>query len=104
MIPSSQYAHWYGLKIWKAIRENQLADQPLCEWCEKKGIVAAAVAVHHATPHKGDWEMFINGPFVSLCSPCHDGDARDIEQRGYKRTIDVNGYPIDPNHPSNRLN
>lgn len=103
-IRSSEYAHWYRSKQWNAIRIVELNRAPLCEWCKPKGIIKHATTVHHATPHKGNYEMFLAGPFVCLCSDCHDSTAREIENWGYHKAIDVNGYPVDPKHPANRMN
>jgi hypothetical protein len=38
----------------------------------------------------------------SLCEPCHNSAKRQIELRGYRFDIGVEGYPTDPNHPFNR--
>lgn len=86
------------------MRSRQLDEHPLCAWCEREGRVTVATVVHHVVPHKGDWDRFLDGPFLSLCKDHHDDEAKEIEYRGYHGAVDVNGYPIDPNHPSNRKN
>jgi hypothetical protein len=37
-----------------------------------------------------------------LCEPCHNSAKRQIELRGYRCDVGIDGYPIDPNHPFNR--
>lgn len=71
---------WYGLAVWKAIRERQLDAEPLCRRCKAKGFDVLATVVNHVIPHRGDWERFISGPFESLCKPCHDGEVQAEEK------------------------
>ncbi|MGO8172685.1 HNH endonuclease [Rhizobium ruizarguesonis] len=65
------YRRLYQSSRWRRIRHHQLAAQPLCEWCLESEIVTEATEVHHATPHRGDVELFWSGPFISTCKPCH---------------------------------
>lgn len=96
------WRNWYKRKAWRDRRAHQLALQPLCEWCLKKGLVTPATEVHHSIPHRGEYNLFINGELVSLCKHCHDSDAQRLEQRGYDDSIGQDGWPIDPRHPANR--
>lgn len=77
---------WYKLKIWFRIRYRQLTDQPLCERCLAAGKVVKATVVNHKTPHKGDWQLFISGPFESSCKPCHDGEIQREERAARRST------------------
>lgn len=72
---------WYNTKTWRAIREQQLAIEPLCERCKRDGDTTEATVVNHRVPHRGDWDRFVAGPFESLCKPHHDGEAQR-EERG----------------------
>ncbi|ASR06717.1 HNH endonuclease [Rhizobium leguminosarum bv. viciae] len=65
------YRRLYLSSRWRRIRHHQLAAQPLCEWCVEAEIVTEATEVHHATPHRGDLDLFWSGPFISTCRPCH---------------------------------
>lgn len=40
--------------------------------------------------------------WAALCATCHNRTAQQVEVRGYHDSIDVDGYPTDPNHPFNR--
>lgn len=103
-IYSGEYKHWYRSRAWKHIRIVELNRAPLCEWCKERGVLKHATEVHHLIPHKGDYELFLAGPFACLCKDCHDSTARAIERQGFHKAIDVDGYPIDPKHPANRMN
>ena len=71
---------WYDLAIWrKRIRPQQLAREPLCQRCLPRGLIVAASVVNHMGGHGGEWTRFINGPFESLCAPCHDGEVQREE-------------------------
>jgi 5-methylcytosine-specific restriction protein A len=93
---------YYKTPQWKAIRRQQLATHPLCEQHLKLGQVVAADTCHHVNPHKGDWELFLTGPFESVCGACHAGPIQSAEARGvdYSDHIDPRtGFPLDKNHP-----
>lgn len=64
---------WYGTPEWRAIRRAVLIDQPLCERHLRRGEIVAATVVNHRMPHRGDWLLFVEGPFEAVCKGCHDG-------------------------------
>lgn len=76
---------WYGLPIWKRIRAAQLAEEPLCRRCVANDKITAATVVNHRVPHRGDWDLFIGGPFESLCKPCHDSVVQSEERAEARR-------------------
>lgn len=93
----------YKTSRWQALRLAQLSKKPLCERCETRGRVAAATVVHHIQKHEGDQRLFFDPDnLASSCKPCHDGIEQQVERRGYSTEIGADGWPIDPNHPSNR--
>jgi 5-methylcytosine-specific restriction enzyme A len=86
-----EYRAWYKLPIWQSSRVAQLARQPLCETCLKRGEVTAATVVHHKEAHKGDWQKFIDpANHESACKPCHDGELQREERRG-GRGVEISG-------------
>jgi 5-methylcytosine-specific restriction enzyme A len=93
---------FYSTARWRRLRRMQLRQHPLCKFCLSHGIVTAANVVDHVTPHRGDWNAFVTGELQSLCEPCHNSAKRQIELRGYRDDIGLDGYPLDPNHPFNR--
>ena len=71
--------------------------------CMAAGRVTAANVVDHVTPHKGDRVMFFDASNLqSLCAPHHDGAKQQQERLGYSTQVGLDGFPIDPMHPSNR--
>ena len=66
------YEKWYGLAVWKRLREKKLREYPLCQECAKQGRVTKATDVDHIIPHRGDWSLFISyNNLQSLCHSCH---------------------------------
>lgn len=92
----------YKTARWQQVRQAQLTLHALCQRCLLKGKTVRAEVVHHTTQHRGDPVLFFNGPFESLCKPCHDSDAQQQERRGYGLAIGADGWPTDPKHPANR--
>ena len=92
---ATTYRRWYHLARWSRLRAAQLQREPMCSMCLERGRVTMATVCHHVEPHKGDEQAFWDGPFASLCAPCHDADAQAIERGGKPRlTFDARGFPI----------
>ena len=89
---------WYKTPLWQARRSAQLQSKPLCERCERRGRITAASVVHHNPPHRGDWQLFSEGPLESLCKPCHDSEAQREGKSGQIVGCDISGLPVDPKH------
>jgi len=97
------YRAWYKTKAWRWARSLQLSKQPLCERHLARGETVAATTVNHRTPHRGNWQLFIDPDNLqSVCKPCHDGEIQSEERLGYAKTIGLDGWPTDPLHPANR--
>jgi 5-methylcytosine-specific restriction protein A len=101
---ATEYHHLYSKAQWKRQRLAQLQAEPLCCFCEAKGVVEAATVADHKDPHKGDPELFFDADNLqSLCKRCHDSTKARIESRGYHCEVDrLTGLPTDPNHPANK--
>jgi 5-methylcytosine-specific restriction enzyme A len=98
-----EYRQHYATARWRAVRLAQLQAEPLCRYCQERGMVTPAKVCHHIDPKtKDDPATFYSGPFASLCEPCHNGPAAREDNRGFSIAVGVDGYPIDPAHPSNR--
>ena len=94
----------YDTQRWKRARRQFLAEHPLCVMCEQQGRVTLAVLVDHITPHKGDEELFwdeVNN-WQGLCATDHSAAKQELEKSGTIRGCDVDGVPLDPNHPWRR--
>lgn len=90
----------YNLKAWQDLREWQLSQEPLCEFCKLWGRVTPASVVHHETPHRGDRALFFDPENLkSLCAPCHDSLGAEQDDKGFHSLFGEDGEPLDPNHP-----
>ena len=92
----SAFAHLYGTARWQRVRARQLAKQPLCWRCAKRGLVVAATVCNHSNGHpEGETEaQFWSGPFDSQCAPCHSGDQAREEMGKGAKGCDVSGAPL----------
>jgi len=70
--------------------------------CLERGDVAAATVADHVIPHRGDKKLFFNSGLQSLCASCHSRLKQQEETIGYMTDVGLDGWPIDPNHPSNK--
>jgi 5-methylcytosine-specific restriction endonuclease McrA len=99
-IPPSSRQAWYGAQSWRNRSKHQRRVEPLCKFCLARGIITPAVVADHVEPHCGDFNKFKLGALQSLCKQCHYREKRIIERRGYSLDTDVDGYPLDRNHPA----
>jgi len=98
----NEYKHLYQTTQWRKIRNNFLLGNPLCVMCRQDGMFTPATVCDHIQPHKGNLELFYNGPFQALCKLHHDSTKARQENKGITIGGDVNGNPIDPQHHWNR--
>ena len=101
--PEHFWGGWYDSRRWRKKAREHKRLNPLCVFCEKKGLVVACEVVDHIVPHKGDYQLFWYGELQSLCAPCHNKEKQQLEHRGYTTTIGADGWPVDARHPVNRL-
>lgn len=76
---------------WKRRRADQLAREPFCRECSRKGYRVRATDVDHVIPHRGDVELFRHGELQSLCHSCHS-----------RKTMAENGSDFRRRSPGNR--
>ena len=63
---------FYWSPAWRAVRARQLADFPLCEWCDERGHVTAASQVDHRKPRRDYPELSLEPSNLrSGCESCH---------------------------------
>lgn len=98
----NEYQHLYATKQWRAIRKDYLERNPLCVMCLADGYITEAKVVDHINPHRGNLNLFYNGPFQSLCKMHHDSTKQRQEKSGYQPGGDESGRPIDLNHHWNK--
>jgi hypothetical protein len=98
------WQYLYHSAHWKCLRAHQLREHPLCKFClEGRGEVVPATIADHVEPHHGHPNKFFLGELQSLCKSCHDSRKRFMEINGYAPDVGLDGWPIDPLHPANRV-
>ena len=105
-------ADWpYGTARWRRLRKMQLQMYPLCEACLPTPKPANHVDHRKAINHGGEPFPPIGIGLASLCASCHSQKTARGSEHGSVRTdrplqprkgCDINGRPLDPNHPWNR--
>lgn len=74
---------WYKTANWRRLRLSQLAREPLCRFCQSKGIITAADTVDHKTAHRGNMVLFFDkSNLQSLCKSCHSSQKQRLEKSG----------------------
>ena len=78
MSRDKDYQRLLNSKRWKELRMLKLEQSPLCELCAEKGLVVAAVDVHHIQPCEEasslaemEARCFSFSNLQSLCIQCH---------------------------------
>lgn len=104
---AQQYRRLYNTARWRTIRRRQLEREPLCRLCSAVGRDTFATVCDHVDPKAKETETgFFAGPFQSLCDAepwrCHSSLKQKQEKRGYLPGCDLNGRPVDADHPWNR--
>ena len=88
-------------KWWREVRVAQLRAHPLCQMCEREGIVTSAVDVHHLRPVQSvpleQMESVCYDPnnLISLCIPCH---IKIHRQMGSRHDLKAPPIPKDEKH------
>ncbi|MEZ1953708.1 HNH endonuclease [Pseudomonas asiatica] len=88
---------------WKELRAQVLAEEPLCRWCLARGLYVPSTDVDHIKDSREDYsDDNRRENLTAMCRECHSlKTARDMGKRVHLG-CDVNGMPIDPDHPWNR--
>lgn len=86
-------------KAWRDLRARVLAESPLCVICDARGLTNQATDVDHAD---NDPSNNSSDNLVSLCHECHSLKTQADLGKSVYWGCDVNGNPIDPNHPWNQ--
>ena len=84
---------------WQRLRASVLAGEPLCRMCQARGVIEQATDVDHISGDPSDNSM---GNLQPLCHACHSLKTAADHGKDVYLGCDVNGMPLDPNHPWNR--
>jgi 5-methylcytosine-specific restriction endonuclease McrA len=96
----------YASEEWRALRRRVLYEEPICSGCKME----RSLHVDHIVAHKGRQDLFWDrANLQALCARCHNsktckqdgGFGRKPSGRPLLGT-EVDGSPIDKNHPWNR--
>ena len=99
----NKWHYLYNTQRWRNLRAKILKEQPLCNMCEKRGIITPSDTVDHIKAHKGDKSLFWDrNNLQTLCASCHNAAKQRKENTGYDIACDVDGVPIDEDHPWNK--
>src|SRR5262245_16369659 len=73
----------YGY-AWQKARATYLAANPLCVFCAKRNVTAAACVIDHIRPVEGprDPGFWLRSNWQALCAPCHDQTKQRIDRTG----------------------
>lgn len=84
---------------WRKLRALVLSEKPLCEHCERRGWIVQATDVDHKDndPSNNDRDNL-----ASLCHSCHSHKTMASMGCNVYMGCDLNGMPLDPDHPWNR--
>lgn len=98
-------ADWpYSTAAWQRLRRAKLSETPLCEPCARRGLHVIAEHVDHVVSIRSGGPAFpALAGLRSLCASCHSIKTNALDRRGGKgvafKGCDVNGLPLDPDHP-----
>lgn len=94
---ASASARGYDSK-WRRARAQFLKRNPVCVFCQARGVVTVATVVDHIRAHRGDAVLFWDcANWQALCASCHSRDKQQIENKGLKG-CDENGVPLHAGH------
>jgi 5-methylcytosine-specific restriction enzyme A len=66
---------FYNSMAWRKLRDWYKKGHPLCEQCEKKGIIRQMKIVDHIKAIRQDGEPLDPNNLQSLCEPCHNSKS-----------------------------
>ncbi|WP_292934534.1 HNH endonuclease signature motif containing protein [Noviherbaspirillum sp.] len=84
---------------WRKLRALVLNEEPTCRHCQALGRVTPATDVDHID---NDPSNNSRDNLQALCHECHSRKTNADMGRRVSYGCDVNGMPLDPNHPWNR--
>lgn len=92
----------YGIRRQALKRDGYTCQRCGCILIEGNRHHPQAAVVNHKVRHRGDPALFFAlANTESVCKQDHDALIQKEEARGYTIGSDINGRPIDPNHPWN---
>ena len=98
--PINKKKRLYDSVRWRRLRNMVLNEEPLCRLCSTINRITPSKIADHIIPHRDNPDLFWDRDNLqALCPTCHSGIKRVQENTGIMPGCDINGFPIDPNHP-----
>lgn len=88
----------YKTARWQRIRKATLdRDLYTCQRCGTLYADTSLLECHHVHPaQKNNPATFFDGPFETICKPCHSGPVQSEEKTGRKAVaIGSDGWPVE---------
>jgi 5-methylcytosine-specific restriction protein A len=83
---SGEMLKFYQSKQWRSLRNYKIQINPLCEICERKGLVEGAREIDHIIAIKDGGERLGLSNLQSLCKSCHGSkSAKEREARKHTK-------------------
>jgi 5-methylcytosine-specific restriction protein A len=66
----------YKTAAWARFRLLRLSQQPICQACDRKGLLSPSVDVHHIVPLRDGGQPYSIANTECLCHSCHSALTR----------------------------
>ena len=83
----------YSTARWQRIWKYQLIEHPLCKFCAERGLVTPATGLRSYRARIAVMSTNLAWSFSELVSLCHDSAKRQLEERGYRLDVGLDGAP-----------
>ena len=86
---SADMMQFYHSRAWKSLRNYKIQLNPLCEECERKGLVEPGIEIDHILAIKDGGGRLTLRNLQTLCRSCHasksstEGKARKYKKKYY---------------------
>jgi 5-methylcytosine-specific restriction protein A len=81
---SAEMKAFYDSKAWRSLRNYKRQLDPLCEECERKGIIEPGMEVDHIKSLRDNGAPLSLGNLQNLCKSCHASkSAKEGQRRRY---------------------
>jgi len=85
---SGDMKHFYNSKAWRSLRNYKIQINPLCEICERKGLLEPGKEIDHIVAIKDDGPRLSLNNLQTLCKSCHASKSSvEGKVRYYKKNI-----------------
>ena len=81
-----EMSKFYHSKQWKSLRNYKIQLNPICEECERKGLVEPGVEIDHITALRDNGAPLSLNNLQTLCKSCHARKSSyEAKARRYKK-------------------